>query len=539
LNSQSVTEGEVIKLRRRVAGLEAELNRTAEERSTLLAQLAQHEYAEEQLRLIVDAVPVLVSYLDREQRYRFNNRAYEEWFGHSREEVYGRHIRDIVGEEAYAAIRGYLETVLSGQPVSYESLLPYKDGGPRYVMATYIPHLDVRGEVRGLIALVNDMTPRRRAEEERERLLVENQLRAAELHSVISSMAEGVIIYGLGGEIILMNPMAGEITGHSPEDQQLSLPDRLRLLGAEKPGGEPFPADETPVARALSGETVQGVAMVMHRQDGRSMWVTSSAAPIRGADGSILGAVATYADTTQLRELQEQAEELVRAVSHDLRTPLTSIQGYAQLLQRMLKGVEAEGRLALSTQHILASARRMNAMIQDLVDSARLESGQVPVHPRPVDLSSLLEALLEDAGKALAPNRIVVRIPEGLGLVEADPLGLERILINLLTNALKYSADDADVTLTAQREGPMVSVAVEDRGEGIPPEELPHLFDRFYRTKEARYAQGLGLGLYITRKLVEAHGGELTVESRPGEGSIFRFTLPALDPDHLDRVSSP
>jgi signal transduction histidine kinase len=376
-----------------------------------------------------------------------------------------------------------------------------------------------------------------RAGEERSKLLAENQFRGAELDSVISSLAEGVIVLGPGREIIQMNPAAGEILGHPHGKQLRSLEESMTLLRVERPGGGPFPLEETPAARALSGETVRGVAMVLHHPDGRTLWLRVSAIPIHAEDGRVLGAVTTFVDTTQLRDLQEQGEELVRAISHDLRTPLTSIQGYAQLLQRMLVDLEEESRVAVSIQHVIAAARRMNAMIQDLVDSARMESGQMAVHTQPVDLRSLVKVLLEEAGEAVERERIRVEIPQQLGLVKADPLGLGRVLTNLLTNALNYSAPGTTVTLKAERTGDVVSVAVKDEGDGIPAEVLPRLFDRFYRMKEARYAQGLGLGLYITKKLVEAHGSDLVAESRPGEGSIFRFTLPAMEQDRRDEVT--
>ena len=137
--------------------------------------------SEEQLRLVTDALPVLVSYVDAQQRYRFNNRAYEEWFGQPRALVEGRHIREVLGEAAYERIRDHVEAALAGRAVTYEARVPYREGAERWIHATYIPHVGARGEVEGFVALVSDISERKQAEAERERLLAEDQRRATEL----------------------------------------------------------------------------------------------------------------------------------------------------------------------------------------------------------------------------------------------------------------------------------------------------------------------------------------------------------------------
>jgi len=168
----------------------------------------------------------------------------------------------------------------------------------------------------------------------------------------------------------------------------------------------------------------------------------------------------------------------------------------------------------------------MNAMILDLVDSARLEANQLRMEPASVDLRSFVLDLQGRLAGALAMDRVRVQIPEGLPQVSADPNRLERILTNLLSNALKYSEPETEVFVGAERQDGMVRVWVSDSGVGIAEEDIPQLFQRFYRAKSGRKAEGLGLGLYITRMLVEAHGGKIWVESDLGKGSTFSFTLP-------------
>lgn len=353
----------------------------------------------------------------------------------------------------------------------------------------------------------------------------ELQQQIARLDTVIASAPDGLAIYDPGGRIIRTNRLASEMLGFPPEGT-MTLAEQVAQLRAETAEGKPFAPEETPPARALRGQAVHNVVMVLHRPDGQALWMLVSAAPIRTQDGTLLGAVAAFRDITAQHELEEQREDILRAISHDLRSPLSAILGQAQLLARRLDKPELEGARG-SAEAIVVSARRMNAMIQDLVDAARLESGQLRLNREAIELRSFTADLLRRLEPVLETGRVRVEVPEGLPSVYADPDRLERILTNLLSNALKYSPPGTEVTVRAvQRDGEIV-VSVSDRGPGIPPEDLPKLFQRYARTAvgEAR-RDGLGLGLYITRKLVEAHGGRIWVDSQVGVGSTFSFSLP-------------
>jgi len=323
-----------------------------------------------------------------------------------------------------------------------------------------------------------------------------------------------------------MNSIAETLLGVKAGEPPMTLAEQMARLRAETADGKPFPVDETPPARALRGELVQNVVMVVHRPDGKALWMLVSAAPIRTADGALLGAVAAFRDITAQHELEEQREDMLRAISHDLRNPLSAVLGQAQLLERRLEKAGLE-RERTNVEAIITSARRMNAMIQDLVDAARLESRQLRLNLQPVDLRTFVPDLLQRLEPVMETRRVRVQIPEGLPPVRADPDRLERILSNLLSNALKFSPPGSEVTVSAQQRGDEIVTSVSDHGPGIPPEDIPKLFQRYARTTvgEAR-RDGLGLGLYITRGLVEAHGGRIWVESQVGIGSTFSFSLP-------------
>lgn len=228
----------------------------------------------------------------------------------------------------------------------------------------------------------------------------------------------------------------------------------------------------------------------------------------------------------EVRAREELREEYLHTISHDLRSPLTIIQGRAQLIQLSPDKVD---QVCKNADAVVTGARRMNAMIQDLADASRLESGHLKLQRRPVDLRFFVLDLTERLTGVVDADRIRVEAPDGLPLVSADPDRLERILMNLLTNALKYSDSGAEVTVTLAEGNGEVITSVSDHGPGIPPKELPDLFKRFSRTRHAReHHEGLGLGLYIAKGLVEVHGGRIWVESEVGRGSSFSFALPTL-----------
>ena len=222
----------------------------------------------------------------------------------------------------------------------------------------------------------------------------------------------------------------------------------------------------------------------------------------------------------ELRDLHKARDDFVNVISHDLRTPLQVIQGHAQLIQRSPQKAEVVSK---GVEAINTSAKRMNAMIQDLVDTARMDGRQFQLRKQAVNLQPFVVDLLGRMAGVVDVGRVSVEIPEGLPAVDADPDRLERVMLNLLSNALKYS--ERQVTVAAARENQAVRISLDDCGPGIAPEEQAHLFEPFYRVGGGK-AEGIGLGLHITKLLVEAHGGRIWVESEIGKGSTFHFLLP-------------
>ena len=221
--------------------------------------------------------------------------------------------------------------------------------------------------------------------------------------------------------------------------------------------------------------------------------------------------------------IHEQREDLLKTLSHDVRTPLGVITTNATLLERAPDDAATVLRRARAIER---SAASVADMLGDLVDAAHLESGHFQLERQPVELARFVGELRTRLDETLAVDRIRLAIPADLPAVEVDPHRFERILVNLLSNALKYSPAPASVLLGAATHGREVVISVSDSGPGIAPEDLPHLFEKYFRASGARTQEGLGLGLYSTRLLVQEHGGRVWVESEAGEGTTFHVALP-------------
>jgi two-component system, OmpR family, sensor histidine kinase KdpD len=238
---------------------------------------------------------------------------------------------------------------------------------------------------------------------------------------------------------------------------------------------------------------------------------------------------ATLAGEAQQAQVQVATERLrnslLSTVSHDLRTPLTAIAGAASGL------LEDNALLDTSTRHelcqtIAEEAHRLNRLVHNLLDMTRLEAGAIQVHKEWQPLEEVIGAALTRLEAQLHDRPLTTHLPQDLPLVPLDSVLIEQVLINLLDNALKYTPPGSPLALTAWATEDMVTVEVADRGPGLPPGEEERVFDKFYRVQRPDQPSGTGLGLTICRGLVEAHGGRIWTENRPGGGTVVRFTLP-------------
>jgi signal transduction histidine kinase len=345
--------------------------------------------------------------------------------------------------------------------------------------------------------------------------------------ALLAASSEGMIVLAADGVVTSANQEAESMLGLADGDIGQSVRNalaRVLLVGSD---GMPLAVECWPGLRALRGETVRNLDVGIH-WEGRTNWLSTCAVPIALDGGVCGGAVVTLSDVTMLRTLELHHEQLIRLVSHDIRNPLTSVHLNAQLLQKSLaeRGLEKEERLVAT---VLAAARRLDAMIEELVDSSRVRSGQLRLELRQVALERAVPEILARNACTFDTTRIRLALPEGPIRVTADIARLERVVTSLLIIALRNCADGAEIALRVAVVDDEVRFAVVVPGRALSSEEPPVQPSRHLGHKTDH---GYGLGFFIARMLVERHGGRLWVEGAPDLGTTLHFALPIGGPEN-------
>jgi signal transduction histidine kinase len=249
--------------------------------------------------------------------------------------------------------------------------------------------------------------------------------------------------------------------------------------------------------------------------------------PLFDAEGQLVNIIANVRDITRFRETEEMKSTFISVISHELKTPVSLIKGYASTLGREDAHWD-EATVRESMEIIEEEADRLAQLIDNLLDASRLQAGQMQLDKTDVRIDKMAARLAQKFQTQTEQHILHVDFAPGFPVVQADEERLTQILTNLLSNAIKYSPDGGQITISGRFDQDQVYIAVSDQGIGIPAGERDRIFDRFYRVDSAlsRSTQGAGLGLYLVRSAVNAHDGRIWVSSTPGEGSTFVFTLP-------------
>jgi two-component system phosphate regulon sensor histidine kinase PhoR len=329
-------------------------------------------------------------------------------------------------------------------------------------------------------------------------------------------MQEGVIVLSSDGTVRLINPAMERMVGR----REAEVLGRTYLEVIRQPHLNEF------ITEVLSRGIASSTEITLAAGPERTFHVQASLL-VQGS-GQSPGLVLVFHDITDLRRLEQVRKDFVANVSHELRTPLTAIKGYAEALQDASQDDPAQRSRFLDI--IRTHTDRLNLIITDLLLLSKIESGQIPLKREPVKLLALVDRTLGLLRHLIEQkqHKVVTAIPPGLPPILGDEERLGQVFSNLLDNAIKYTPDHGTITITAEVVQDTVEVSVKDTGIGIPPQDLPRIFERFYRVDKARSRElgGTGLGLAIVKHLVEGHGGSVSVESLSGQGTRFRVRLP-------------
>jgi signal transduction histidine kinase len=281
--------------------------------------------------------------------------------------------------------------------------------------------------------------------------------------------------------------------------------------------------------------------VVLTRPDGSRVSLLATTAPLRLESGAITGSVSVFQDITERKSLEQQKNDFLSMASHELRTPITSIQGFAEILQLLqVRGQSLDSPLSTrAINQIVEQSQCLTRLIEEMLDLTRLEQARLLFHFAPHDLLKTLAQVIESQAllsKQHALRLVLEEVQSGEAVIGCfDEERIVQVLSNLISNAIKYSprGGEIEIGLRRTREQPGEALVwVKDRGIGIPAGALPHIFERFYRSEKLEHAiSGLGIGLYLVKEIVTRHGGRVWVESTEGAGSTFSVQLPLAHPD--------
>ncbi|GIJ55024.1 ATP-binding protein [Virgisporangium aurantiacum] len=509
------------------------------------------------LNAVLNSLGEGVGVVDAEGRFLLHNPAAREMLGvpdvdgtENWQQAYGLFRED--GSEPFPTEELPLIRALHGEAVDQVRLLVRNPARPAgTVLSVSARPLDLR---QGAVAVFRDITDRARAGAElkaaaeklshelKQRQAVEADLEAQKdyLTQILDTLGTTVVTCDADGVIVHANRSArAAISGDAK-----TIADVLPSLHMSHPDGRPMAYDDTPLVRATRGEVVDGAEAVLTLRNGERKRIVMHARPLRDGSGRVLGAVGSSFDITELREREAELATFAGVVAHDLRSPLTTVRGFTELVRNALAAnlatdPDAADHIA-DLDRVLESTGRMAELISDLLDYTA--AGDRPLTVEPVDLNGLVGDVVtaRTTAASVDPDLLVPQIYVApLPPVRADQALLRQVLDNLVGNAVKYTPPGrpARIDVTAHESSGVVTVEVADRGIGIPAGQHHAIFGSFHRAHADGYA-GTGLGLAICARIVERHGGTISAHDNPGGGTVVRLTLRAAAPEPVDAVAA-
>jgi PAS domain S-box-containing protein len=497
------------------------------------------------VRVLVDHLPYMLAYWDRDLRCRFANRAYETWFGVDPDSLIGTSIDALLGPRLFALNEPYIRAALKGEKQVFERVVPGPDGTKRHSLATYVPDV-VDGEVMGFVAHVTEVTPLKEVEAALRSEIAQREQANERLRSSESALREaqrlgrvGSWEWEVGPDITNWSEELYRNFGRDPRRLPPTFAEHASLYTAESWGRL-----QDAVANALRTGEAYALELEYVRADGEHGWLEARGEAVREDSGEVTRLRGTVQEVTARRRAEEarihahaieaasrNKSELLSRVSHELRTPLNAILGFAQLFQ---------ADSTLDPRHrrwagvILGSGRHMVELVDEILDLSVVESGQFVLRPADVELVSILRECVVEASESA--RAAAVTLQAALAEVNPIPMRCDRkrvrqVVNNLLSNAVKYTRPGGAIWMSVADLGSTVEITVKDTGVGLSAEQLERLFLPFERLgAEKTETPGTGLGLALSKTLIDLMGGTVRVDSVVGVGSTFIVSLPK-EPD--------
>ena len=463
------------------------------------------ERSQNLFRSIAGNIPnTVIVVVDRDHRYLVVEGDLMDKMGYDRKDYEGKHPTEIGQTERYLASKHLYDRMMAGEKFSVERTPP---SGEHY-LEHFVPFENEHGQVyAGLIMLI-DITEIKLAEE-----------KSAKLAAIVQSSDDAIISKTLESVITSWNDSAKRIFGYTADEiigetiYKLIPPDRQ---------------DEEPaiLRRLKKGERVDHFETKRITKDGRLIDVSLTISPVKDKQGNIIGLSKIARDITERKLDEARKNDFIGMASHELKTPLTSLNAIVQVTQARLKNND-DKYLSVAMEKADIQLKRMTRMINGFLNVSTLEAGKIRIEKQPFDMAQLISEIMDETRITLSSHPLSL-LGTGPAIVNADRDKISSVLSNLIGNAIKYSPKGSLVEIDYKVQGKVILVSVTDRGIGVPAQDLVKIFERYYRVEatEMRLVSGFGIGLYLSAEIVKRHQGKIWAESTNGEGSVFSFSLP-------------
>lgn len=448
------------------------------------------------------------------------NPAAERLFGFTEEYVIGKHISLVIPDDRLDEEAFIISQIKAGEKVEhFETIRRAKDGRSINVSLSISPILDGNGMVSGASKIARDISERKKAQEKQ-----------AMLASIVAASDDAIISKTLQGIITSWNPAAIKMFGYTEDE---AIGNHISLIIPD----ERLDEEAYIIGEVSRGSKVDHFQTVRKTKNGKAVPISLTVSPVINENGKIIGASkiardvsaeqALQQETTRLYEhlkvLNAKKDDFIALASHELKTPLTSISAYVQMLAKL----ETEAKNKALVGKLQHQITKLSSLVEDLLDVSKIEAGKLHYAKEDFDLRKVIEGAAEMIANANPDYRITFDCINSEYMITGDSHRIEQVVVNLLTNAIRYSPQSNCLKIYLTEESHEIKVGVEDYGIGIVQEKLQNIFSRYYRVDDSKFnVSGLGIGLYLCHEIINRHNGKIWAESSLGEGSTFWFTLP-------------
>ena len=468
---------------------------------------------EQLFRILIENSADAVALVSHEGLITYISPSVQKMLGYTPEELTGRRAIELIPSEHLSRALEHATSISQtpGMTITVEHPYFHKDGSIRWLESTTTNHLH-HPDIRAYVSNFRDITERRQAE-----------VRILFLASLAESISDAVVATNMQYRITSWNDAAEAFFGWSRDEVMGKVAtDILTTNFPYSTRGREEWQEQLATKGYWKGEVLQ------QRKDGTPIASLASVSVVKDKEGNIVGLVSINRDITERKQTEERKDEFVSMVSHELKTPVTSIKGFTQVLQRRLQKLGEQESL----RYLGIMDRQLNKLtklINDLLDISKMQSGKIAYQETCFDLTLLLQETVENLQQTIQTHKLLLADPDSVQ-VQGDRDRIEQVLINLISNAIKYSprADTVIIRVTTDPNAKNALVSVQDFGIGIEEADHAKIFERFYQAPdlEGQTYPGLGIGLYISQEIVQRHSGRLWLESQKGVGTTFYMGLP-------------